>query len=484
MKIVPKLTLAVAVGASAIMAVHTAVRVSREVDYFESDMRHDHEVLGQAMAAGFAEEWKRAGPADAKRFLSQANAAERHVHVGWVSLDIPPGAPGGPVAGVDVQKLRQGRETSIAVRRGKGVYFTYVPAKVVAHPGAIELAESLDQERRYVTTTVERSVATTLALAATFLLVAFYFGDRLVGQPIRRLIAHTRRIGQGQLGASLELDRVDEMSELAAGLNTMSADLAKARRQILAETETRIDALSQLRHADRLNTVGKLASGLAHELGTPLNVMAARAKMIETGTVEGDDACDNARIIREQSERVTAIIRQLLDFARPRGPKKMRCDLADVARKAAELLLPLAKKRQVAIHVESGEGDLAAELDPDQIHQVVANLISNGIQAMPEGGDLRVRVQHEGRKKPPQQSNGLPHPFLAMTVSDQGIGMDAETASRVFEPFFSTKPVGEGTGLGLSVSFGIVREHGGWIDVQSQPGKGASFTVHLPCSEE
>ncbi len=264
-------------------------------------------------------------------------------------------------------------------------------------------------------------------------------------------------------------------------MNVMSADLARAQRRILAETETRIDALSQLRHADRLNTVGKLASGIAHELGTPLNVVAARAKMIETGSVAGAEALDNARIIREQSERVTAIIRQLLDFARPRGPKKARHDLAVVARKAADLLLPLARKHQVEIVVETGEGGTETEFDPDQIHQVLANLVANGIQAMPAGGTLRVRVAREGRRQLPDAHAGAEHVFIAMTVTDQGIGMDADTASRVFEPFFSTKPVGEGTGLGLSVSFGIVREHGGWIDVQSEPGAGASFTVHLPC---
>ncbi len=204
MKIVPKLTLVMAVGAIAIMAVHTAFRVSREVTYFEADMRRDHEVLGQAIAAGFADAWKRASPDEAMRLLSRANAAERHVHVRWVSLDVAPGAVGGAVAGVDLQRLRQGREESFAVRSGPGVFYTYVPAEVASRPGAIELAESLDQERRYVKTSIERSAATTLALGATFLIVAFYFGDRLVGRPIRRLVDQAERIGQGDLGSSLD----------------------------------------------------------------------------------------------------------------------------------------------------------------------------------------------------------------------------------------------------------------------------------------
>lgn len=467
MKIVPKLTLAMALGALAVMAVHTALRVIREVDLFESDMRQDHEVLGHAVAAGFVDVWTHTGRREAMRMLARANAAEPHVRVRWISLDEPPGAPHGPVAGVDESQLREGTEQNVTVRSGHGTFYTYVPADIIDHPGAIELAEPLDQERRYVLTTVASSVLLTLALGATFMIIAFYLGDRVLGQPIRRLAAQTQRIGRGDLGATLDLDRGDELGELAAGMNAMSADLAKAQRLLLAETETRIDALRQLRHADRLNTVGKLASGVAHELGTPLNVIAARAKMIENGTVEGEVARDNGRIIREQSGKMTRIIRELLDFARPRGPRKSVCDLAVVARSAAELLLPLARKRQVEIEVEVGEGDCLANVDQDQINQVLANLIGNGIQAMPNGGTLRVGVE--------RREQGV-----VLSVADEGVGMDSETASRVFEPFFTTKPVGEGTGLGLSVSFGIVREHGGRIEVESEPGKGARFTVHLP----
>jgi signal transduction histidine kinase len=236
--------------------------------------------------------------------------------------------------------------------------------------------------------------------------------------------------------------------------------------------------LDQLRHADRLNTVGKLASGIAHELGTPLNVVSGRARMIARGAPP-EEAVDNARIIAEQVDRMAKIIRQLLDFARPRGAQKAPADLATLARQTLSLLEPLGKKRAVGLHFEERAGAGArAEVDAGQLQQVLTNLIMNGIQATRGGGDLSVTIERV-RARPPADHGGPEGDYIAIRVADQGDGIPPEVLPRVFEPFFTTKDIGEGTGLGLSVTYGIIQEHGGWIDVQTEVKKGSTFTVYL-----
>jgi signal transduction histidine kinase len=240
--------------------------------------------------------------------------------------------------------------------------------------------------------------------------------------------------------------------------------------------------MDQVRQADRLVTVGKLASGVAHELGTPLNVVWARAKMVSSlGTATGSvDTANNGRIIAEQCENMTKIIRQLLDFARPRSPRKARVDLCQLVQHVLTLLSPMAQKKKVSFvtPVETTTA-LTAEIDANQIQQVLLNLVMNGIQAMGAGGALTVQVERR-RASPPQPRDGAPEEYVALSVEDQGTGIPEEVRRHLFEPFFTTKGVGEGTGLGLSVSRGIVEEHRGWIEVQTEPEKGSRFTVFLP----
>jgi signal transduction histidine kinase len=254
--------------------------------------------------------------------------------------------------------------------------------------------------------------------------------------------------------------------------------LADANRKLLEETDAKIAALEQLRHADRLKTVGQLASGVAHELGTPLNVIGARAKMIAGGEVTGDDVSTNARIIAEQSVRMTTIIRQLLDFSRRRGPRLATTRLDRLTRGTLGMLSALVARRRVTPVVEEPDGPLDALADEHQLQQALTNLVLNAIQAMPSGGTLRVSLRRVWTT-PPADHGGASGHYLAIVVEDEGTGIDPEALPHIFEPFYTTKGVGEGTGLGLSVSYGIVRDHGGWIDVATMAGRGSRFTIFL-----
>ncbi len=224
--------------------------------------------------------------------------------------------------------------------------------------------------------------------------------------------------------------------------------------------------------------MGKLASGVAHELGTPLNVVLGRAKMIASGEAEGEEVPEYARIISQQVQHMTGIIRQLLDFARRRTPRRTPEDVSKLVERTLTLLQPMAARRNVSL-VSETPGPLSLEVDAGQIQQALTNLVVNGFQSMKRPGTLRVRLGHS-RALPPADLGGPESEWVRVDVEDEGEGISPEVLPRVFEPFFTTKDVGEGTGLGLSVSYGLIRDHGGWISVSSEPGRGSCFSIFLP----
>jgi two-component system NtrC family sensor kinase len=184
-------------------------------------------------------------------------------------------------------------------------------------------------------------------------------------------------------------------------------------------------------------------------------------------------------VIVDSAQKMTRIIRQLLEFARRRGPRKERRDVTAVAEHTIELLRPLAERQRVLIVLEEDAGPHEASIDAAQIEQALTNLVVNAIQAMPDGGKATIQVGR-ARAQPPPDHGGTEGDWIVVRVVDQGSGISEADLTRVFEPFFTTKDVGRGTGLGLSVSYGIARDHGGWIDVDSPPGQGARFALFLP----
>ncbi|MGK4000083.1 sensor histidine kinase [Sorangium sp. So ce1024] len=487
MRLASKLTVALVFVMCAVLSLYGYLSVRRERALFQADMRRDEHLIGSALRAAVGEIWRRDGMDEALRVLSNASEREDGVSFRWVWLDAPAGDRFAPALPADeIAELSRGTEVFRLQREGdRGRFYTYAPVDVdPTRVGAIEISESLAEEDTYVQASVVNTVTTIVALAALSGILAMIFGQLLVGQPTQRLVDKTRRIGKGDLGGPLILPQRDELGELAREINAMCEHLAEARERAARETAARIAALEQLRHADRLGIVGKLASGLAHELGTPLNVVGGRAKMITRG-LPPEEAADSARIIAEQADRMTKIIRQLLDFARRRIAQKAPGDLAQIARQTLQLLAPLARKRGVTLRLDDvGPAPARADVDAGQIQQVLTNLVMNGMQSMKQGGEVTVRIER-ARVRPPADHGGAEGEHLAVRVIDRGEGIAPDNVQRIFEPFFTTKDVGEGTGLGLSVSYGIVREHGGWIDVESRLGEGSTFTVYLaPSGEE
>jgi two-component system NtrC family sensor kinase len=276
----------------------------------------------------------------------------------------------------------------------------------------------------------------------------------------------------------------DETERMRADLElrALAGSLQESNQKLQAEMTAREAALEQLRHADRLNTVGKLGSGIAHELGTPMAVISGHAAMIADAEVEGDAARQSARTIRQQADRMARIIRQLLDFARRGQPQKAEVDLRAVLKQVLALLAPLSGQRLQRLVLEEPGEPVRAQVDPGQLQQALTNLVVNALHASPDKGHVTVRLSVLGAGQLPEGSTShSPTCRRALIeVIDRGTGIDPANLQKIFEPFFTTKPVGQGTGLGLPVSVEIIREHGGWLDVRSTPGEGTHFSLFLP----
>jgi len=481
MKVSFKLALALVGGVVVVMAGYAFFQIRREVVILDAELRKNHK-FGMGAAAAIQEIWASDGEARARHILETIDKNGPDViQLRWVWLDDLRAAPPPGFTPKDFQTLAE--RTVVTVQpdpNGGWLRYIYVPLSVPGQrPAVVQVRESLSAEKRFIDMNRLQIALSTLLVATVCGLTAIGLGHWFVGRPMADLRDHARAIGRGDLSARVPIRQRDELGELAAELNTMSDQLATTQARLTAETEARIATLEQLRHTDRLTTVGRLAAGIAHELGTPLNVISARAARILGIEGGSGPSSEYARIIHEQASRMTSVIRQLLDFSRRQGPKLGLCDLRTLAARTVELLAPLGKKQGVTVTLHADEA-LLARVDQNQMQQALANVMINGIQAMPNGGRLVVTIGSSEAPPPAgvdAEAGRGQRPCI--TVEDEGHGIPPENLPHIFEPFFTTKGVGEGTGLGLSVAHGIVSDHGGWIDVQTEIGRGTRITLVL-----
>ncbi|MDB4995630.1 MAG: histidine kinase [Myxococcaceae bacterium] len=482
MKVARKITLALFLATVLALALLGFVGARREIALYEASMADDASLIGRTMRPAFLEVWGVEGEARALDLLETADDALVRARLRYVVVGggDPLRAPRAPLAALGPVHQSQVAIWTDHETADGGMLVAYVPLSAPAPPGsALEITEPLAVEKALLRGRIQEHLIALGTFAVFATLIASFVGVSFVGRPIDKLVVQARRVGQGDLSSRLALPQKDEIGELAREMNAMCDQLEKAQARIKEEAEARLRTLEQLRHADRLMTVGKLASGIAHELGTPLNVVSGRAKLIAAGKVHGAQVGESASIIAQQAERMTRIIRQLLDFARRRGVNRSTVDLEQIVRHASTILEVLATKHSVAIAISARSPLPSVELDPVPIEQVITNIVINGIQSMPEGGKLELELS-AGDFLPPPEHGGARGAYVRLDVTDHGTGIAKDDLPRIFEPFFTTKDVGEGTGLGLSVAYGIVRDHGGWIAVASEPGQGATFSVYLP----
>jgi signal transduction histidine kinase len=479
MIVVLKSTLAILAVFVALLGILGYVQTRREAEAFADAEAKDALVTAHSLRPMIEEVWQGEGPARAHQALERANASLPELGLRWDAIDAFL-----PALGADARaSLQRGQDVTLMEhgRDGVGRVRVVVPLGGPDSRSALEVARTLTEEGAAVRAAILGQVLGGIALAVGGTAVASLIGLWFVGRPMRKLVEQARRIGDGDFAYRSTVTQKDEVGFLAHEMENMAERLAEAQRTLAANGEERIRVLDQLRHADRLTTVGTLAAGIAHELGTPLNVVGGRAKMIASGSQRTDQTIEGARIIAAQVDRMVRILRQLLDFARRGESAKKAVELKAIAERTANLLETLARRHGIAIELACAGGETSVLADAPQLEQVLTNLIVNGIQAM-DHGVLRVNVERL-RETPPPDHGGSQGDFVRVDVSDEGSGIARELLPRVFEPFFTTKPVGEGTGLGLSVAYGIVRDHGGWMSVTSEPGAGTVFSVHLPAAE-
>jgi signal transduction histidine kinase len=307
-------------------------------------------------------------------------------------------------------------------------------------------------------------------------------------RPLKKLTRLAGEISEGRYGETIPVQTTDEVGELAGAFNRMSRSLDQAGREISEWNHTleqRIaDKTRELEkfqlgmiEVEKLAAMGQLAAGVAHELNNPLSgIMGYSELAIELFGEKSRDQIDAADIDRmityfghidELSQRCRAIILDMLKFARQHDEEVSDIHLNELLQRTLVFLGKQLKQGNVEIDLALADPLPVIRGNPMQLQQVFTNLILNAAQAMPDGGRLSIRSVHEANT-------------IIASVSDTGKGVPPELRHRIFDPFFTTKPVGEGTGLGLSVSYGIVRRHGGEIRVESEEGKGATFSVVLP----
>jgi signal transduction histidine kinase len=239
---------------------------------------------------------------------------------------------------------------------------------------------------------------------------------------------------------------------------------------ILEDTTEKAKMQEQLLQSSKLASIGRLTAGLSHEIGNPLASISSLVQELAAleAAPAGEEGFRRESLVSIGShlERISRIVRSLGDFARISTAHKVSSDVREIFERTLALVKFDKRFRRIRLHTEFGAVPPLA-VNPDQMEQVFFNLLLNALDALEEGGDLRVAMRPEGRE-------------VVIEVEDTGRGIEPEALDRVFDPFFTTKPLGQGTGLGLSICYGIVQEHGGTITIRSAKGAGTTFTVRLP----
>ena len=362
-----------------------------------------------------------------------------------------------------------------------------------AHPadqqilGVLDTNLSLEKADMQLAEGSRRMVIYTASAMLLVVLLIWLFVWRMVARPIQALAKGTEHLSQGELGYQIAAPSQDELGELARSFNGMSLQLRAANAEIVAWAKTLEDRVEEktreLKRAhdhvlqvEKMASIGKMAAVVAHEINNPLAGILTYAKLLRKWADHGEikdaklqEAVQCLDLIASESRRCGEIVKNLLSFSRTAPMNIESTDLNSVVDRSVRLMQHQLEIGGAELHL-----DLAADLpkvqcDPSQIEQVLLALVMNAIDAMPRGGNLWLRT-----------GTTTGGDGIAVEVRDDGTGISPEILPQIFEPFLTTKETGHGVGLGLAVSRGILERHGGKIKVQSELGKGTTFTVILP----
>ncbi len=364
-----------------------------------------------------------------------------------------------PQIQIDLHTLAvDGREEFIA--SGIDEFFSItipVAGKNGQYQGALEVVLPLQQVNRTLAATTRRFLLFTVALALGLGTLIILIARWNISQPMHALVNAARQLGAGDFSSRVEPSGVVELDRLTNELNRMAEQLEELDNKRDAFYQEKLQLEKGLRHAEKLASIGQLSSGLAHEIGTPLNVISGRAEYLLTKLDKDDKSRKSLATIVQQSESIAALIERLLAFSRKEEQSFAPLQLQQPVEEAFSLCLLRAKRSRDDIDLQLELTDTQLMADANALQQLFVNLFLNSFQAIEESGQVRIQSELDGE-------------LLQISYEDSGPGIPAEQRSRIFDPFFTTKQVGEGTGLGLYIVANIVEEHAGEIRVDAAPG--------------
>lgn len=356
--------------------------------------------------------------------------------------------------------------------------------------GVLDIVYSLDEIDR---ATRKHAIAIAGLSTGFAFLVALgisLFVHRLVYVPLRDLESGAKRLAAGDLEQAIPVRSADEFGALSASFNAMTRALRNSQvelrewgRTLEEKVEKRTQELriaeAEAIRGEKLASVGLLAAGIAHELNNPLTGVLTFATLLRQKATDGSPDAEDLDLVIRETRRCAAIIRRLLDFSREKAPEKKFSDVNRIIEDTVRIVERPASFRDIEIGLDLDRQLPPVWADEDQIKQVVMNMLVNAQQSIEEKGNIILRTRlapQPGSPRPGRQTG----PMLEISIIDTGCGIPAQNLGRIFDPFFTSKEVGQGTGLGLAVSHGIVKAHGGTIEVESKVGEGSEFRVYLP----
>jgi signal transduction histidine kinase len=462
---------------------HGGLRIWQEEAQLLREQRQDLEIIARAILIAVENALRDRQIEDARRLLTdmveqqelidRIRLFDREVHPLVVSNPL---AIGEAVPTAALRQILEAGRPEIFYQAGPPSYFYYL-APLRGPDGTFEgameivrLAAAVDRRHRDAVIDIIVRLGILMAVIVTTTLLAM---QRQVLRPVAELTGALRRFGRELSVAPLPITRRDELGEVAEAFNEMALQLDAARRRLQIETERVVELEQQVRRAATLAVAGRLASALAHEVGTPLNIISGRAEGLLKGLPSDDPAREDLKSIIGQIDRISRTIGSLLDTVRPRRAELRPTRLADVVDPLLPLLGHAARQRGVTLETAIESEVPALLADTGQLQQVLINLVVNALEATAAGGRVTVRATRMRRGA----DDGV-----AVAVADTGAGIAPQHAARLFEPFFTTKPRGQGTGLGLAICSEIVRAHGGDIGVETAVGVGTTVTAWIPAA--
>lgn len=354
--------------------------------------------------------------------------------------------------------------------------------------GVLDIVYSLEDFNSKLRTSTLGIAGVSLAFIVIASLLVGFLVHRLVYLPLRDLESGAQRLSTGNLDQPIPVRSSDEFGKLASSFNAMTDALRNSREELRESARTLEQKVEkrtrELRRAqaetmrgEKLASVGLLASGVAHELNNPLTGILTFSHLLREKMPDKSPDADDMDLVIRETKRCAAIIKRLLDFAREKQPEKKFTDLNQIITDTVRIVEKPAHLRDIEIVLDLDRSLPPIWIDADQIKQVIMNMVVNAQHAVEEKGNITVRTR---RALDPRVSAAEAKPMVAISIIDTGCGISERNLKRIFDPFFTSKDVGRGTGLGLSVSHGIVEAHGGLIEVESNVGEGSTFRIFLP----